>query len=230
MATRETTMRGCDPDEGAGIAYLYMIVLVAAVGGFLFGYDLSLISGAVIFSRRSCALAVLVRRGYRQRHPGLPVRPAGGRMAGRSLRAENERSSFVALVHGIDDRQCGAGGIIEFIIWRFVGGMGVGLASTVSPMYIAEVAPARLRGRLVVVNQLAIVIGLSLSVFVTYLLSFGGHWRWMFATQGVPVVCLMAGLLFVPESPRWLATVGRSRRGPWRCWRRSTAERRRKRR
>lgn len=66
-----------------------------------------------------------------------------------------------------------------------------------------------MRGRLVVVNQLAIVIGLSLSVYVTYLLSFGGHWRWMFATQGVPVFLLMTGLFLVPESPRWLAAVGR---------------------
>ena len=102
-----------------------------------------------------------------------------------------------------------AGEMFSFIVWRFVGGMGVGLASTVSPMYIAEIAPPRLRGRLVVVNQLAIVVGLSLSVSVTYLLSFGGHWRWMFATQGIPVACLFAGLLLVPESPRWLAAVGR---------------------
>jgi sugar porter (SP) family MFS transporter len=96
----------------------------------------------------------------------------------------------------------------ELIAWRFLGGMGAGLATTVSPMYIAEVAPARLRGRLVVLYQLSIVTGLFLSVCITYLLSFGGHWRWMFATQGVPVVVLLAGLLYVPESPRWLATVG----------------------
>ena len=76
-------------------------------------------------------------------------------------------------------------------------------------MYIAEIAPARLRGRLVVVNQLAIVIGLSMSVFVTYLLSDGGHWRWMFASQVLPVACLMIGVAFVPESPRWLAMVDR---------------------
>ena len=102
-----------------------------------------------------------------------------------------------------------AGGMTQLIVWRFVGGMGVGLASTVSPMYIAEVAPARLRGPLVVANQLAIVIGLSLSVFVTYLFSFGEHWRWTFATQGIPVACFSIGLVFMPESPRWLAAAGR---------------------
>jgi sugar porter (SP) family MFS transporter len=75
-------------------------------------------------------------------------------------------------------------------------------------MYIAEVSPARLRGRLVVVNQLAIVIGLSLSVYVTYLFSFGGHWRWMFATMALPAAILLVGLFFVPRSPRWLAARG----------------------
>ena len=103
-----------------------------------------------------------------------------------------------------------AGDMTQFIVWRFVGGMGIGLAATVSPMYIAEVAPARLRGRLVLVNQLAVVVGGTLSAVVAYLLSDGGHWRWMFASQAVPVFWLMAGLVFVPESPRWLAMVGRN--------------------
>jgi len=96
-------------------------------------------------------------------------------------------------------------GLIDFSFWRFVGGLGVGLASTVAPMYIAEISPARLRGRMVVLNQMAIVVGLTLSVYVTYLLSFGGHWQWMFATEALPAVALGVGLLFVPESPRWLA-------------------------
>ena len=103
---------------------------------------------------------------------------------------------------------------MQFIVWRFVGGMGIGLAATVSPMYIAEVAPARLRGRLVLVNQLAVVVGGTLSAVVAYLLSDGGHWRWMFASQAVPVFWLMAGLVFVPESPRWLAMVGRNEQRP----------------
>jgi sugar porter (SP) family MFS transporter len=100
-------------------------------------------------------------------------------------------------------------GRYDFSFWRFIGGIGVGLASTVSPMYIAEVAPAKLRGRLVVVNQLAIVIGLSMSVLVTYWFSFGGHWRLMFATMAIPAAILLVGLLFVPRSPRWLAAQGR---------------------
>ena len=196
--------------EGASAAYLYSIVLVAAVGGFLFGYDLSLISGAIIFLKTEFDLtpfwfgavagsAIL----------GCPFGPLAGVWLSDALGRKRTLilSSFLFLISTIGSAL--ALGVVDFSLWRFVGGMGVGLASTVSPMYIAEVAPARLRGRLVVVNQLAIVVGLSLSVVVTYLLSFGGHWRWMFATQGVPVFCLIAGLLFVPESPRWLAMVGK---------------------
>ena len=199
-----------DSAESVGAIYLYLIVLVAAVGGFLFGYDLSLISGAVIFLRQEWNLTPFLFGAVTgSAILGCPFGPLAGVWLADMLGRKRTLilSSFLFLMSTIGSAL--AGGPLLFSLWRFVGGMGVGLASTVSPMYIAEVAPARLRGRLVVVNQLAIVIGLSLSVFVTYLLSFGGHWRWMFATQGVPVFCLMAGLVFVPESPRWLAAVGR---------------------
>ena len=199
-------------NEGASRPYLYAIVLVAAVGGFLFGYDLSLISGAILTLKEVFHLtdsdfwygamtgsAVL----------GCPF----GLLAGVWVADKFGRKRtliFSSLLFMVSALACAsAGGIVSLFAWRVVGGMGVGLASAVSPMYIAEVAPARLRGRLVVVNQLAIVIGLSMSVFVAYLLSHGGHWRWMFASQAVPVLCLMAGVAFVPESPRWLAMVGR---------------------
>lgn len=99
--------------------------------------------------------------------------------------------------------------MLQFNLFRIVGGIGVGLASVVSPMYIAEMAPARLRGRLVSVNQLAIVTGLFAASVVSYALSFSGSWRWMFASTAVPVVFWLAGLTALPESPRWLVAKGR---------------------
>jgi len=180
------------------------------VGGFLFGYDLSLMSGAIIFLDPQFALSAFWKGAVMgSAILGCPFGPlAGVWMADRLGRRRTLIVSTVLFM--LSAIGCAvASGLWELLLWRFVGGMGVGLASTVSPMYIAEVAPARLRGRLVVVNQLAIVIGLSMSVLVTYGLSFGGHWRIMFATQALPVLCLMIGLLLVPESPRWLAAAGR---------------------
>ena len=186
-------------------------MLVAAVGGFLFGYDLSLISGAIIFLKAEFALTPFwfgVVAGS-----AILGCPFGPLLAVWMADAVGRRKTLIlsAVLFIVSRIGCAAAGtMVQFIVWRFVGGMGVGLASTISPMYIAEVAPARLRGRLVVVNQLAIVLGLSMSVLVTYWLSFGEHWRWMFATQVAPVFCLMVGLVFVPESPRWLAAMGKS--------------------
>jgi sugar porter (SP) family MFS transporter len=216
--------------------YLYAIVLVAAVGGFLWGYDLSLISGAGLVVKRAFSLSegwfgVVTGSAIL----GCPFGPLLGVWLADHLGRKRTLilSALVTtistigcslangIVDGFLERAFGSeilgialpgNCIIDLILWRFIGGMGVGLASTVSPMYIAEVAPARLRGVLVTVNQLAIVIGLSLSVLVTYWLSFGKpetSWRWMFATQGLPVTALLAGLFLVPESPRWLAAVGR---------------------
>ncbi len=101
----------------------------------------------------------------------------------------------------------------QFNFFRAVGGIGVGLSSIVSPMYITEISPARIRGRLVTVNQLGIVGGSFIAIVVSYALARSGiasEWRWMFASECVPVALLFIGLLFVPESPRWLAQHGRS--------------------
>ena len=199
---------GTEPRIRTG--YLYLITLVAAVGGFLFGYDLSLISGAMLFLGPEWALSPAWYGAVTgSAILGCPFGPlAGVWLADRLGRNKTLILSAILFIASAIGSAL-AYGQFDFIVWRFVGGVGVGLASTVSPMYIAEVSPARLRGRMVVVNQLAIVIGLSLSVYVTHLLSFGGgHWRWMFATMALPASVLLAGLFFVPRSPRWLAAKG----------------------
>jgi SP family arabinose:H+ symporter-like MFS transporter len=100
--------------------------------------------------------------------------------------------------------------IAEFVIARVVGGIAIGLASTLSPLYIAEISPARSRGLLVSVNQLAIVTGILLSYGVNYGLAGAGpeNWRWMFASAAVPSAFFLLALLFVSESPRWLVQNG----------------------
>jgi sugar porter (SP) family MFS transporter len=118
---------------------------------------------------------------------------------------------------------------IVFVLWRMLGGCAIGLASGVSPMYIAEISPAHLRGRMVSLNQLAIVFGILLAQLVNWLIarpvprgytpvqilnSWNGQtgWRWMFAVTAVPSILFLIASILVPESPRWLASRGQSER------------------
>jgi len=186
--------------------YLYLVSFVAAVGGFLFGYDLSIISGALPFLTKHFALDA-AGEGWATSSAilGAILGPLAGvwlaDAVGRRKTLAIAAVCFMTSAIGTAIPQTFA----QFVFWRMVGGVGVGLAAVTSPMYIAEIAPAHLRGRLVTVNQLAIVIGINLAVIASYLLSFGGHWRWMFASEALPILFLMVGLFFVPESPRWLA-------------------------
>jgi MFS transporter, SP family, arabinose:H+ symporter len=102
---------------------------------------------------------------------------------------------------------------VEFTVARFIGGIAVGVASMLAPLYIAEVSPPHLRGRLVSLDQMAIVTGILVAYFVNWQLAFIGPagWRYMFAAAAVPSVLLFVALFFVPESPRWLTEMGRER-------------------
>ena len=195
--------------ESIRTIYLYMLALVAAIGGFLFGYDLQLISAAILYLKPEFGLDAL-GEGLVAGSAilGCPFGPLCGVWLADSYGRKWTLilSAVLFMVSAIGSAV--APTMLQLIIWRFVGGMGVGLASTVSPMYIAEIAPAHMRGRLVVVNQLAIVIGLTLAVVVCWFLSFGEHWRWMFASEAMPIVAMMVGLVLVPRSPRWLAAKG----------------------
>ena len=191
----------------------YLVVLiasVAAVGGFLFGYDLQIIAGVKLYIVPEFELGPFGE--------GLAMASAllgcmAGPLLGGSLSDRWGRKPtliFAGLLFAIGSIGSALPtNVYEFDLFRFLGGVGVGLASVVSPMFIAEVSPPRIRGALVTVNQLAIVVGLACAAIVAYYLSFGDHWRWMLASNAAPVPIFIVGLLLVPESPRWMAQKNR---------------------
>ncbi len=209
-------------DRPAGLAskapynlrYVAGVAFVASAGGFLFGYDLVIIAGALPFLTREFSLSPAMA-GWATSSAilGAILGPLAGLWFADAIgrRRTMMLSAFAFLVSTIG---CSIASTIgQFAIWRLVGGMGVGLAMISCPIYIAELSPAPLRGPLVNVNQLVGVIGINLAVVVSFLVAdYGGSWRWMFASQGVPVAFLILGLLVVPESPRWLAAKGKTAR------------------
>ncbi|WP_343701227.1 sugar porter family MFS transporter [Chitinophaga sp.] len=195
-------------DKGSGKFYIYIISLVASIGGFLFGYDLVIISGALPFLEQDFGLTPALK-GFAVSSAilGAISGPLVGLWFADRLgrRKTMMLASFFFMISAIGSGL--AAGIWDFGLWRFVGGLGIGLAMMSSPIYIAELAPPQMRGVLVNVNQLSNVIGINLAVIAGYFFSFDGWgWRWMMFSEGVPVVFLILGLLVIPESPRWLVT------------------------
>ena len=206
---------GGTPDRVAyNLRYLAGVALVASAGGFLFGYDLALIAGALPFLKREFALSsALTGWAAGSATMGAIVGPLLGLWfadaIGRRRTMMLSATAFLASTIG-----CAiASTIWQFAFWRLAGGMGVGLAMISCPIYIAELSPPHLRGPLVNVIQLVNVVGINLAVLVGYLFAdYSDGWRLMFATQGIPVAVLIFGLLLVPESPRWLAAKGHTAR------------------
>lgn len=191
--------------------YLYKIALVASMGGFLFGYDLVVIAGALPLLVDYFHLTPAMK-GFAVSSAilGAIIGPLIGLWFADTLgrRRTMMLAAMCFLVSTIGTSL--ATTIWHFIFWRFLGGIGIGLAMISSPIYIAELSPPEKRGSLVNVNQLSNVIGINLAVIVGYLFSFGDFgWRWMFGSQGIPVFFLIFGLLMIPESPRWLAAKNR---------------------
>lgn len=198
-------------NETGSTMYVYLASLVAATSGMLFGFDIAVINGALLFLGRQFGLtevqteiaasALLIGCVFGA--------SAAGWMSDRLGRRK------VLMVSAVLFAVSSIGAALprtlnEFIGARFVGGIAIGMASVLAPVYIAEVAPARIRGRLVSLNQMAIVTGILLAYFINWVLSFGGEesWRWMFAVAAVPSVLFLFALFFVPESPRWLVETG----------------------
>jgi sugar porter (SP) family MFS transporter len=205
---------GASDKVAYNLRYVAGVAFVASAGGFLFGYDLVIIAGALPFLTRDFALSPAMA-GWATSSAilGAIIGPLAGLWFADAI-GRRRTMMLSAMLFLASTIGCSIAATIgQFALWRLVGGMGVGLAMISCPIYIAELSPAHLRGPLVNVNQLVGVIGINLAVVVSYLAAeYGGGWRLMFASQGVPVAFLIFGLLLVPESPRWLAAKGHTAR------------------
>ena len=211
------------PEGHLNLRYLWTISLVAALGGLLFGYDWVVIGGAKPFFERYFNLDTESLKGWA--NSCALIGCLVGALAAGAVSDRFGRKRLLVLaavlfaVTSLGNAL--AHSFTSFVAWRMLGGAAIGLASGLSPLYIAEVAPASMRGRLVSVNQLTIVIGILLAQLVNWSLvrhlpvgatndfiasSWFGQmsWRWMFGLTAIPSVLFFIGMAVVPESPRWL--------------------------
>jgi SP family sugar:H+ symporter-like MFS transporter len=195
---------------------------VAALGGFLFGYDSGVINGT-IGALREAFKTDAVGSGFNVASMLLGC-AAGAFLAGWIADRFGRRAALfaAAILFGVSAWGSGiATGSLEFVIYRLIGGFAVGAASVICPAYISEIAPAQYRGRLATMQQMAIVLGLFFAFLSNYLLAgaaggasevlyFGFRaWQWMFWMELIPVALFFVGLIFIPESPRYLVAAGR---------------------
>jgi len=191
---------------------MLLVSLVAALGGMMFGFDIAIISGAAPFVQEHFQLNELqLGWGVSSLLAGCML---GAMFAGRLADALGRKRTLVsiALVFAFTSVLTAiAPAFSWFVAARIVGGLAVGAASMVSPLYIAEVSPYAMRGRMVALNQLAITTGILVSYLINYLLRGAGpdNWRWMFASGVIPSVLFFGLLFLVPESPRWLFHAGK---------------------
>jgi MFS transporter, SP family, xylose:H+ symportor len=193
-------------------SYILGISFISALGGYLFGFDFAVIAGALPFLRNEfgltswwegfltgslalgCVVGCLIAGAQSERY---------GRKPGLLTAALLFAASSVGMAM--------ANSLTVFISMRFMAGIGVGMASMLSPLYIAEISPASVRGRNVAINQLTIVIGILVTNLVNYMLADNGDdaWRWMFGLGAVPSCLFLLGVVWLPETPRWLMKAGK---------------------
>lgn len=210
------------------LGYIWLISIVAALGGLLFGYDWVVIGGAKQFFESYFNISSASQSGWAN-SCALIGCLAGALVAGGLSDKFGRKRLLIASAFLFAITSIGNGlapNFDIFVTWRILGGVAIGLASNLSPMYIAEIAPAQMRGKLVSINQLTIVIGVLLAQIVNW--SLGRHlpplatdeyirnswygqicWRWMFGLTAIPSLLFFIGMFMVPESPRWLAKNGK---------------------
>jgi SP family arabinose:H+ symporter-like MFS transporter len=198
------------------LGYLIFLAATAALGGLLFGFDIAIITGAGPFLTQRFQLNDLsLGWAFSSLLFGCVI---GSAAAGRFTNRLGRRSIllWVAALFSVTSIATGiAPDFTTFVLARFIGGLAVGGASILSPMYVAEVSPPSLRGRMGTLYQLSIVVGILMSYCINYALRNAGgtNWRWMFITGVVPSVIFFVLLLRAPETPRYLFLAGREREG-----------------
>jgi SP family arabinose:H+ symporter-like MFS transporter len=205
------------PSRGSPVL-LVLIVLAAAFGGFLFGYDTAVVSGAIDFLTKHFDLnAELTGWAASSMLVGCMAGAAAAGFLGDRL---GRKWSLVGcgILFALSSVASAMPSTLEQFAWaRFAGGVAIGAASMLSPLYIAEISPERVRGTLVALYQLAIVVGILVVFLVNYQIQRLGNeawnvetgWRWMFASLTLPSLLFALLMLAVPESPRWLMKAGR---------------------
>jgi len=222
MTTHTPPSHSANTVENTSLIYVIFISAVAAIGGFLFGFDSGVINGTVsalgnAFNSSSVATGFNVA--------SVLLGCALGALAAGPLADKFGRRAIMIITAIIFAISAFGSGIsessAEFIFYRLFGGLGIGAASVLAPAYIAEVAPPALRGRLATLQQLAIVLGLFAAFLSNYLIADAAGsaqnilmldiaaWRWMFWAELVPAVLFLVGVLFIPESPRYLVAQGK---------------------
>ena len=222
MTTHTPPSHSANTAENTSLVYVIFISAVAAIGGFLFGFDSGVINGTVsalgnAFNSSSVATGFNVA--------SVLLGCAVGALAAGPLADKFGRRAIMIITAIIFAISAFGSGIsessAEFIFYRLFGGLGIGAASVLAPAYIAEVAPPALRGRLATLQQLAIVLGLFAAFLSNYLIADAAGsaqnilmldtaaWRWMFWAELVPAILFLVGVLFIPESPRYLVAQGK---------------------
>jgi SP family galactose:H+ symporter-like MFS transporter len=206
-----TSPSGTGQTTAKSSAFVILAAIFAAVGGLLFGYDTAAISGAVIFIKEQFSLSTfpeelvvsMVLVG------AAAAALVGGHLSDRLGRRMTLILTSIIFVAGA--LICAfAGSFTILLVGRTIVGVGIGLASTTVPVYISEVAPPAARGWQVSLFQLAITVGILMAYVVDYAFAPSGGWRWMLGLAAVPGIVLGLGMLYLPESPRWLAKHGQT--------------------
>ncbi len=192
-------------NNGKNSGFVIIVAAISALGGLLFGYDTGVISGAIIFIQKDFALRAVMEE---LTVSAVLIGAVTGSIFGGTLSDRFGRRRIIILSALIFVLGAAGTALTPNITWLIVGrivvGIGIGIASFTTPLYISEVSPDRMRGRLVTLNQLAITVGIVVSYLVGYALAASRNWRMMFALAVVPAIILGIGMIFMPESPRWL--------------------------